>query len=87
MVEQAEAVVDLEHIDGEETPEEREARIQRTIAHLRAYHECDHERFKGIREEGQEYRCEVCSEPYFTWIYQCRQCLMVACNTCRHHRL
>lgn len=87
LVEHAEAVADLEDVQYEETREEREERIQQTIEHLRTYHECDHERFQSINRRGAEFQCEVCSREYDDWIYQCRQCLMVTCNYCRHHRL
>jgi len=55
--------------------------------HLRDNHECVHERFRGIREEGRDYQCEVCSQEFKTWIYQCRQFWMTICNTCRHNRM
>lgn len=54
--------------------------------HLRANHECTHERFKGLREKARDYHCEMCGTDYKGWIYQCRQCLMITCNRCRHNR-
>ena len=67
--------------------DDRDAQIQRTAQHLREHHECDHERFQCVREGGADFECEVCSEVYYNWIYQCRQCLMIACNKCRHNRV
>ncbi|KAK5123511.1 hypothetical protein LTR85_002549 [Meristemomyces frigidus] len=88
LFERAAAIVDNGHVPpaGYQL-QGREQQVAAAAEHLREHHECDHERFRGIREQGREYQCETCNETYRTWIYQCRQCWITICNRCRHNRL
>lgn len=87
LLERAENIVDNNRAPARNQHEDRDAQVAEAVQHLRDNHECEHERFRGIREAGKEYECEVCGETYRTWIYQCRGCWMIACNRCRHNRL
>ncbi|KAI0975005.1 hypothetical protein F4678DRAFT_359210 [Xylaria arbuscula] len=60
------------------------AEVRRVMEHLVQNHECDHERWRG--RKGPRY-CEECRwrMPYF--IYECRDCSLMACRRCRYNRL
>lgn len=87
LLERAEVMVDEGRAGPANNNLNHEQQIAQAADHLREHHECVHERFKGVRQEGMDYQCEVCSGEYKTWIYQCRQCWMFICNTCRHNRM
>ncbi|KAI0513282.1 hypothetical protein F5B22DRAFT_247586 [Xylaria bambusicola] len=59
-------------------------RIQRIARDLRYNHECNHQRWFG-RAGPQE--CEECHDLMPIFIYECRQCHIMACRRCRYHRL
>ncbi|KAI1266436.1 hypothetical protein F5Y18DRAFT_416309 [Xylariaceae sp. FL1019] len=62
----------------------REEGIDRIMQNLLANHECDHDRWKG---RGGPRRCEECGHVMPIFIYECRQCNIMACRRCRYHRL
>ncbi|KAK6951767.1 hypothetical protein Daesc_006290 [Daldinia eschscholtzii] len=62
----------------------RRARLQQLMEDLRVNHECQHDRWfskRGPRE------CEECGDVMPIFIYECRQCHIMACRRCRYHRL
>lgn len=68
-------------------PQVTQQAVQQAVEHIRNNHECDHNSFTTYRESGEELVCEICGETYYTWINQCRQCLMLICVRCKHNRL
>ncbi|KAI0860294.1 hypothetical protein F4860DRAFT_479880 [Xylaria cubensis] len=62
----------------------RELEIERIMEDLRENHECDHERWRSRRGR---HRCETCHEQMPVFIYECRQCRVMACRRCRYNRL
>ncbi|KAI0145151.1 hypothetical protein GGR57DRAFT_517360 [Xylariaceae sp. FL1272] len=62
----------------------REEGIDRIMQNLLANHECEHERWKGRCGPRQ---CEECGDVMPIFIYECRQCNIMACRRCRYHRL
>ncbi|KAI1124110.1 hypothetical protein F5Y10DRAFT_250347 [Nemania abortiva] len=63
---------------------DRENIIGRIMEHLLYNHECDHDRWKG--RPGPE-DCEECGDTMPIFIYECRQCRIMACRRCRYNRL
>ncbi|KAK8119260.1 uncharacterized protein PG998_003886 [Apiospora kogelbergensis] len=59
-------------------------RINRIMQNLRENHECDHLRWRG-RPGPRE--CEECGDEMPLFIYECRQCNIMACRRCRYNRL
>ncbi|KAI9896167.1 hypothetical protein N3K66_008339 [Trichothecium roseum] len=59
-------------------------RIQNLAQNLRVNHECQHERWAN-RAGGRT--CEECNDWMPIFIYECRQCRILACRRCRYHRL
>ncbi|KAI8958631.1 hypothetical protein F5Y11DRAFT_359848 [Daldinia sp. FL1419] len=62
----------------------RRTRVQQLMEDLRHNHECQHDRWfskRGPRE------CEECGDVMPIFIYECRQCHIMACRRCRYHRL
>ncbi|KAI1361237.1 hypothetical protein F5Y08DRAFT_315166 [Xylaria arbuscula] len=78
------AQIDARDHVGEEEERHRQARIQTIARDLRENHECDHERW--YNREGSR-RCEECHDVMPLFIYECRQCHIMACRRCRYHRL
>ncbi|RYO73876.1 hypothetical protein DL764_011042 [Monosporascus ibericus] len=64
--------------------QQHEARIERLMRHLVANHECEHELWRGRRGPRA---CEECGDEMPLFIYECRQCHIMACRRCRYHRL
>ncbi|KAF4983168.1 hypothetical protein FDECE_17362 [Fusarium decemcellulare] len=58
--------------------------IQRIMQNLRVNHECDHDSWR--RRRGM-YVCENCTELMPHFIYECEQCALMACASCRWNRL
>ncbi|KAJ3521875.1 hypothetical protein NM208_g13097 [Fusarium decemcellulare] len=58
--------------------------IQRIMQNLRVNHECDHDSWR--RRRGI-YVCENCTELMPHFIYECGQCALMACASCRWNRL
>jgi hypothetical protein len=47
-------------------------------------HHCEHESWQFVRGE---HRCEECYHTLPSYIFECRQCNIQACNRCRKNRL
>ncbi|KAI3340470.1 hypothetical protein F4824DRAFT_423230 [Ustulina deusta] len=58
--------------------------IGRIMEHLVQHHECDHDRWIGRRGPRE---CEECGDEMPLFIYECRQCSLMACRRCRYNRL
>ncbi|KAI0452865.1 hypothetical protein F5B21DRAFT_481393 [Xylaria acuta] len=96
LYERAEEIYDRNHNPGNENvetgvanlrpvpPAARQRDIRRIMEHLRQNHECDHERW---RSHQGEHECEECNQTMPEFIYECRQCSIMACRRCRYNRL
>ncbi|KAK8121487.1 hypothetical protein PG999_005607 [Apiospora kogelbergensis] len=62
----------------------QERRVQALVQNLRVNHECEHERWFG---RGGPRECEECGDVMPLFIYECRQCHIMACRRCRYNRL
>jgi hypothetical protein len=62
----------------------RQRRIAEAAEHLRANHDCVHERWRWVKGG---HRCEECHNFLREYIFECRQCQLQACNRCRRNRL
>ncbi|KAJ9165757.1 RBR-type E3 ubiquitin transferase [Coniochaeta hoffmannii] len=62
----------------------RAVMLERARHDILENHECDHERWKS--RPGPE-ECDHCGQLLPIFIYECRQCEMLACRACRRHRL
>ncbi|KAK8029520.1 IBR finger domain protein [Apiospora rasikravindrae] len=63
---------------------DRQRRVHTLMQSLRRNHECEHQHWfnrKGPRE------CEECHDVMPIFVYECRQCHIMACRRCRYHRL
>ncbi|RSL68039.1 hypothetical protein CEP54_002966 [Fusarium duplospermum] len=62
----------------------RQRRVEQERLNLIENHECTHERWRG-RPGPRE--CEECLDVMPLFIYECRQCRIMACRRCRFNRL
>ena len=62
----------------------RERQVDQAAAHLRERHNCVHENWGFVRGPHQ---CEECYHTLPQYIFECRQCRILACNRCRRNRL
>ncbi|KUJ11856.1 uncharacterized protein LY89DRAFT_653328 [Mollisia scopiformis] len=60
------------------------ARLAAVVQDLRHRHNCDHESWRYV---GGQHQCEQCLHTLPSYIFECRQCHMQACNRCRRNRL
>ncbi|KAI2625647.1 hypothetical protein GGR54DRAFT_509014 [Hypoxylon sp. NC1633] len=74
---------DVEHDDNPVETTARQAGIGRIMDNLRVNHECDH---SSWRSQGPNL-CEECGDWLPVFIYECRQCNIMACRRCRFNRL
>ncbi|KAL2129682.1 hypothetical protein VTI74DRAFT_7448 [Chaetomium olivicolor] len=84
LLDRANAIVDR---DAEARPmahRERENLVQWQAANLMQNHGCRHRSWKS---RGGRHRCEECSDVLPNFIYECRQCHIMACRRCRFNRL
>ncbi|KAK1834562.1 hypothetical protein QBC39DRAFT_343403 [Podospora conica] len=58
--------------------------IERERRNLVENHVCDHRQWKG---RGGTHQCETCNHTLTVFIYECRQCRILACRRCRYNRL
>ncbi|TVY29615.1 putative E3 ubiquitin-protein ligase [Lachnellula hyalina] len=63
---------------------QRIARVAAVAENLRTRHNCDHEQWRYARGQA---RCEECYHTLPSYIFECRQCNIQACNRCRRNRL
>ncbi|KAK3345570.1 hypothetical protein B0H65DRAFT_425427, partial [Neurospora tetraspora] len=62
----------------------RQQRVAAAAQHLLENHECAHARWTG---RGGRFQCEECYDWLPRYIYECRQCRLLACRRCRFNRL
>jgi hypothetical protein len=62
----------------------REQQVDRVIEHLRERHHCEHGSWRYVPGPHQ---CEECYYNLPQYIFECRQCRIMACNRCRRNRL
>jgi len=65
-------------------PPEQQARIAAVVQNLRDRHNCDHETWQYVRGR---HLCEECRDTLPSYIFECQQCNIQACNRCRRNRL
>jgi hypothetical protein len=58
--------------------------ISTLMAHLRGNRDCSHDKWRWIKGP---HRCEECHFRLPSYIFECRQCMLQACNRCRRNRL
>ncbi|KAK4142439.1 uncharacterized protein C8A04DRAFT_38244 [Dichotomopilus funicola] len=63
---------------------QRAEMVEQARALLVENHECDH---TSWRSRGGTHRCEECNHTLPNYIYECRQCQLLACRRCRFNRL
>jgi hypothetical protein len=77
-----------ELVGGLENPPARtrvlNPRVRSLMQNLRTNHECAHDRWFN---RGGPRECEECNDLMPLFIYECRQCHVMACRRCRYHRL
>lgn len=61
-----------------------QARVEQERFNLLENHDCNHERWKGRPGPRQ---CEECYDILPVFVYECRQCRIMACRRCRFNRL
>ncbi|CAH0050241.1 unnamed protein product [Clonostachys solani] len=84
LLEQANNIVNRDAAARPMAPALRAARVNQERANLRQNHECSHENWKS---RGGFHRCDECRSKLTTFIYECRQCRIMACRRCRYNRL
>jgi hypothetical protein len=62
----------------------QQARIAAAIQNLRDRHNCNHESWRYV---GGRHQCEECRYMLPSYIFECQQCSLRACNRCRRNRL
>lgn len=62
----------------------RSLNIQAVMTHLRDNHDCSHDTWRWIKGT---HCCEECHFTLPSYIFECKQCLLRACNRCRRNRL
>ncbi|PMD25267.1 hypothetical protein NA56DRAFT_668526 [Hyaloscypha hepaticicola] len=65
-------------------PPQQAGRIAAVVQNLRDRHNSDHQSWQYIRGSHQ---CEECRHELPSYIFECRQCNIQACNRCRSNRL
>ncbi|XXG96405.1 hypothetical protein Hte_002687 [Hypoxylon texense] len=73
----------LEYQD-QEREHNRPQRVEQIVDNLRTDHECAHTSWFSRRGPCE---CEECLDVMPIFIYECRQCHIMACRFCRRHRL
>jgi hypothetical protein len=58
--------------------------VEQARANLIANHECEHTSWRSL--DGS-HQCEECFDILPNYIYECRQCRILACRRCRYNRL
>ncbi|AEO71239.1 uncharacterized protein THITE_2058763 [Thermothielavioides terrestris NRRL 8126] len=62
----------------------RANRVERERRNLVHNHECQHDNWQVRHGEN---RCEQCHDDLPLYIYECTQCMLLACHRCRYNRL
>jgi hypothetical protein len=82
--EQAEAREDLMERVRADVERVRADLVEQARANLIANHECEHTSWRSL--DGS-HQCEECFDILPNYIYECRQCRILACRRCRYNRL
>ncbi|KAK3297438.1 uncharacterized protein B0H64DRAFT_124204 [Chaetomium fimeti] len=84
LLNRANVVVDR-HAGARPMPQaQRAGLVEREMANLVENHECQH---RSWRSRGGSHQCEECYHTLPNFIYECRQCQILACRRCRFNRL
>lgn len=75
-------LLDIPSVAG--PPAGRNMDINAIMAHLRGNHECSHDKWRWVKGP---HRCEECHHRLPSYIFECRRCMLQACNRCRRNRL
>ncbi|KAK4150431.1 hypothetical protein C8A00DRAFT_46174 [Chaetomidium leptoderma] len=84
LLNRANAIVDRNVGAGPMAHRQRADLVERERVHLMENHECEHASWKS---RGGSHQCEECLDILPTFIYECRQCYIMACRRCRFNRL
>ncbi|CAG9946053.1 unnamed protein product [Clonostachys rosea f. rosea IK726] len=84
LIRRANAIVDRANGAGRIDERVRQIRVERERRNLVENHECTHELWKS---RSGPHRCEECHDVLREFIYECRQCHIMACRRCRFNRL
>lgn len=84
LLDRANAIVDRDAggIGMEEA--DRAVRVERERYNLVENHQCSHQRW---RSRNGSFQCEECHDQLPQFIYECRNCRILACRRCRFNRL
>lgn len=63
---------------------DRAVRVERERYNLVENHQCSHQRW---RSRNGSFQCEECRDQLPQFIYECRDCRILACRRCRYNRL
>ncbi|KAI0172598.1 hypothetical protein GGR52DRAFT_415183 [Hypoxylon sp. FL1284] len=72
-----------DHPEDQARRDNRPQRVHQLMENLRRDHECEHRRWQY--REGK-YCCEQCFQLKRRFIFECRQCHVLACAYCKRHR-
>ncbi|KAK0740464.1 hypothetical protein B0T18DRAFT_332669 [Schizothecium vesticola] len=84
LVDRAQAIVNRDANAMNLPAVQRRNLIERERRNLVENHVCDHRQWKG---RGGVHECEECNNTLPLFIYECRQCRILACRRCRFNRL
>ncbi|KAI1764151.1 hypothetical protein GGR53DRAFT_520558 [Hypoxylon sp. FL1150] len=73
-----------DHPEDQAREQARPQRVHRLMENLRRDHECEHRRWSY--REGKYY-CEQCTQVKKRFIFECKQCHILACAYCKRHRI
>jgi len=62
----------------------RERQVDQAVANLRERHNCTHGNWRYV---PGSHRCEECYYQLPHYIFECRQCRILACQRCKMNRL
>ncbi|EWY79541.1 hypothetical protein FOYG_17289 [Fusarium oxysporum NRRL 32931] len=84
LIRRANVVVDRDDNADRMDAAVRQARVEEERANLMENHECTHETWE-LRDGDRQ--CEECHDILPRYIFECRQCHIMACRRCRFNRL
>jgi hypothetical protein len=84
LLDRANAIVDRNAGGQPIANRQRANLVERERINLMENHECEH---ASWRSRGGSHRCEECYDVLPNFIYECRQCSIMACRRCRFNRL
>jgi hypothetical protein len=84
LVARANVIVDRDMPEANANVARRDRLVHHERRNLIQNHQCTHDRWRG---RGGSYQCEECLDTLPQFIYECRQCHILACRRCRFNRL